>query len=168
MSAPTCPMCHLPIHEKGKLFRGQRYHAHCLAQRKQQARAHDAQTAQANADTELASLRETILSCFSLKEMTPLLNMQVDKLHTQGVSYEEMRRALEYWYDTLGHVYDPSARAPTLGIIPYILREVRELMALPAEVQAQNPTVAPETKARTVYITPPDGACELGYTMADL
>lgn len=163
-----CPVCKLEIasNQPSCKYKNKVYHEACLRKKEAAARAKDTKKSSASNDPSYLTLKKYLLQLFSLDDLTPSLTRQIENMHQQLlISYEDMYVALYYFFTLMSNPID--SENPTIGIVPYVLKDSKEFMSTIHRAEASNADFIPQNRSETVQVVVCH-APRLGYRMEDL
>jgi hypothetical protein len=121
----TCPKCNQIIepNENTKVYKNKKYHIKCYKELVDEL-YNKSKTSQ---DIK-QELYDYICRIFNLKEITPLIKIQLDKYYTEyEFTYEGMLYTLKYFFDVMEN---DVGKCEGIGIIPYVYQEAKEFYVL--------------------------------------
>lgn len=82
---------------------------------------------------ELDKLNYKIIKIFGAEAKWSLIQKQISNFHSQGISYRDIRKAVEYWFFVKNNNVNNCGGG--IGIIPYILDEAKEFWAQKSQIK---------------------------------
>lgn len=117
----TCPKCKQTIepNENFKIYKSKKYHIKCYKELVDELY----NTSQNNQDSK-QQLYDYICKIFNLKEITPMIKIQLEKYYTEyEFTYDGMLYSLIYFFDIMEN---DTSKCEGIGIIPYVYQEAKE------------------------------------------
>lgn len=163
--AALCPVCKTPTTEALVTVRGKKMCVVCLEAKKSAAKAKDAKLAAKLNDPDRKAIEQFILALWSLDAIPTSVSRQLD-LFAPQYRYADMLYALHYFYHLEGKEIPDE---PTIGIIPYIIREALAHKRRLASAAEANATFVVDNQPETITIHHRSVPHQfLGYSMEDL
>ena len=126
----TCPRCNqiIEVKENFKVYKNKKYHIKCYKEL-----VDELYNKSKNDQDSKQELYEYICKLFNLKEITPLIKIQLDKYYTEyEFTYDGMLYTLQYFY---GIMENDINKCEGIGIIPYVYQEAKEFYLLKDHLQ---------------------------------
>lgn len=128
----TCPKCNqiIEANENVKTYKNKKYHIKCYKEL-----VNELYSKSQNQQDSRQELYEYICKLFNLKEITPLIKIQLDKYYTEyEFTYEGMLYTLKYFFEIMENDIN---RCEGIGIIPYVYQEAKEFYILKNHLDEQ-------------------------------
>jgi hypothetical protein len=121
----TCPKCQQPINdnENYKAYKNKKYHIKCYKEL-----VDELYNESKNNQDSRQVLYDYICKIFNMKEITPLIKIQLDKYYADyEFTYDGMLYTLKYFYEIMEN---DTSKCEGIGIIPYAYQEAKEFYVL--------------------------------------
>ena len=129
----TCPKCKqfIEINDNIKIYKNRKYHIKCYKEF-----VDELYNKSKNNQDSKQELYEYICKLFNLKEITPLIQIQLEKYYTDyEFTYDGMLYTLKYFFEIMENDIN---KCEGIGIIPYIYQEAKEFYILKDSLSSQN------------------------------
>ena len=146
---PTCPYCGKEIqkNEPLKKFKNKSYHLSCYQKYCDEVYKNTSTTDKNEAQQELY---DYICRLFNIKELTPYLNNQLQKIFKENnFTYNGVLYSLKYWYETKENPIDVKYG---IGIVPFIYEEAKQFYIKKSILWEKNANIEIKNEQKTVKV----------------